>query len=54
MSQYMHCACRDCFEIVIASNDPDEPPTLCDACEEAGCEANNGECQAHDAYGGEG
>lgn len=48
MSQYTHCACRDCFEIVVASNDEDEGPTLCSICEEAGCEAEDGECQARD------
>lgn len=49
MSQYTHCACRDCFAIVVASvasNDEDEGPALCSICEEAGCEAENGECHA--------
>ena len=46
MSQYTHCACRGCFEIVVSSNDEDEGPTLCDICEGAGCEAEDGECQA--------
>lgn len=46
MPGYTDCACRDCFEIAIG-----EPGTaLCNACEEAGCEANEGECQAPHAY----
>lgn len=33
--------CRDCFEIAIG--EPGE--ALCHECEEAGCEADDGECQ---------
>lgn len=41
-SGYCECACRDCFEIAIRSEC--ETDALCSECEEAGCEANNGEC----------
>lgn len=41
-SGYTHCACRDCFEIVV-SNDM-EQPDFCDECVEAGCESDS-ECQ---------
>lgn len=51
MSGYCHCACRDCFEIAIAS-DGEEGVALCGDCEEAGCEPNAGECCAPGAYGG--
>lgn len=47
MSGYTDCACRDCFEIAIG--EPSE--ALCDACEEAGCEADGeSECDAPHAY----
>ena len=48
MSGYQHCACRDCFEIVIGDG-----PTYCDECIEEGCPDNvwNGECYRPDAYG---
>lgn len=36
MSGYVHCACRDCFEIAISGNDGE--PALCSECEEAGCD----------------
>lgn len=49
MSGYCDCACRDCFEIAISSNDETEP-AFCWACEEAGCELGE-ECQAENAYG---
>jgi hypothetical protein len=45
-SGYVDCGCRDCFDIAIG-----EPGALCNDCEAAGCEANNGECQRSDAYG---
>lgn len=50
MSGYYGCACRDCMEIVIGS---DEEPALCDECEEAGCAAMpaEAECRRNDAYG---
>lgn len=51
-SGYVNCSCRDCFEVTIAGNDPDEPAALCSDCEEAGCEPGK-ECQAEGAYGGE-
>ena len=50
MSGYCNCDCPDCFETAISGDDPDEL-TLCDACQEAGCDGD-GECQALDAYGG--
>ena len=37
---YKHCACRDCFELVIG-----KPGEFCDACKNAGCETS-GECKA--------
>lgn len=40
-SGYTHCACRDCFEVVM-SNDMANPD-LCDNCSEAGCEPDS-EC----------
>jgi hypothetical protein len=42
MSGYVNCGCRDCFEITIAS---DDGPALCSACEAAGCEIGDHECQ---------
>lgn len=44
MSGYSDCPCRDCFDVSIDN-------ALCGLCEQAGCEANNGECQRADAYG---
>lgn len=49
MSGYTDCACRDCFDVAV-SNDMDRPD-LCGECSDAGCEANDGECQRDDAYG---
>ena len=46
MSGYVHCGCRDCFEIAIG-----EVGDLCHECETAGCEADAGEYQAPGAYG---
>lgn len=44
MTGYVHCACRDCFEIAIA--DDDNGPALCHECEEAGCDADGAsECE---------
>lgn len=48
-SGYTHCACRDCFEIVV-SNDMSNPD-MCSECEEAGCE-EDAECKREDAYEG--
>jgi hypothetical protein len=49
-SGYVSCACRDCFDIAIASNDESEPAAMCGDCEDAGCEPDS-ECQRDDAYG---
>jgi hypothetical protein len=52
VSGYLHCACRDCFEIVCG-----DPGDFCDDCETAGCPGYQGvdglsqECQRDDAYG---
>lgn len=52
MSGYLHCACRDCFEITIG-----DPGEFCTECDEAGCPDYQGvsglsqECQRPDAYG---
>lgn len=35
MSGYVNCACRDCFETAIASDE--ETTALCWECEAAGC-----------------
>jgi hypothetical protein len=56
------CACRDCFEITYAAETVNTP-TLCEECEQAGCEIYPGEpsdgswigkrqwdCQRDDAY----
>ena len=57
MSGYVNCGCRDCFEIAIASDDDAPGETLCNECEEAGCEAHHdgedrgSECRAPGAYG---
>jgi hypothetical protein len=47
-SGYRSCACRDCMETAIG-----EPGAFCPACEDAGC-PDDRECQASEAYGGEG
>lgn len=58
-SGYTNCACRDCMDIAIAS---DNKPALCLLCKDAGCEISYGEymggsdghspeCQREDAYG---
>lgn len=53
MSGYAHCACRDCFETIVAKNPA--RPELCDDCNAAGCgdpdAAGWPECQREDAYG---
>lgn len=53
MSGYAHCACRDCFEIIVANNPA--RPELCDECNTAGCGDPGAqgwpECQRDDAYG---
>jgi hypothetical protein len=49
-SGYTACACRDCFDTAMSKNV--KRPELCNDCKAAGCEANNGECQRADAYGG--
>jgi hypothetical protein len=50
-SGYVHCRCRDCFDVAITSGGP----ALCHACRSAGCDANemgNTECSRADAYAG--
>ena len=46
VSGYVHCNCRDCFEIAIAGAGETDEIALCSDCDEAGCEANAGECLA--------
>ena len=52
-SGYVQCACRDCFEETIGTeNGRGESQTLCDECEQAGCSSDGDEdCQREDAYG---
>lgn len=50
-SGYHDCPCRDCFEIAIG-DDEDGEPSMCHACEKAGCDGD-GECDAPGAYGGD-
>lgn len=38
MSGYVPCACRDCFEIAIASDVT--KPTLCCECQAEGCDVS--------------
>lgn len=45
-SGYVHCACRDCFEIAISSGS--DEPTFCRECEEAECECDS-ECRVERA-----
>lgn len=53
-SGYVHCACRDCMEVTISSEDDAEEGALCLDCEEAGCEAGAGECCVeHEEFEGE-
>ena len=52
-SGYVDCACRDCFDIAIASAGDIVGTVLCSECKDAGCEADDGECQRDDAYGDE-
>lgn len=35
---YTHCACRDCFDETVSSDET--KPELCSLCEEAGCDAD--------------
>lgn len=47
MSGYVHCACRDCFEVAIA-NEGEESSTLCSDCEDCGCDSTGkSECADH-------
>lgn len=61
-SGYTYCACRDCFDETVSSDD--SKPELCELCEDAGCTAyrepkhvepattgTEYECQRGDAYG---
>jgi hypothetical protein len=56
VSDYVPCACRDCMETAISS---DDEPAFCHGCEEAGCPDYQGqpgmsqECQREDAYNDE-
>ncbi len=43
---YYWCECRDCFDVVVADG-----KSLCPECQDAGCEADYGECKRADAYG---
>lgn len=47
MSGYVHCGCRDCFDIVIAtdSNVIGGVHPLCDECADAGCGDSWGGCE---------
>lgn len=46
-SGYCDCACRDCFDVTVASDV--NVPELCSLCEEAGCSADGDEdCQRTD------
>ena len=50
MSGYTDCACRDCFDVAISSDE--ELPALCWACADAGCNpGGHSDCERHDAYG---
>lgn len=58
-SGYTPCACRDCMDIAISSDQ--SQPELCSECKAAGCVVHDGpeptvhhpgtECQRDDAYG---
>ncbi|MFI1920518.1 hypothetical protein [Nocardia sp. NPDC020380] len=48
-SGYQWCGCRDCFDIVVGMVNT---LSLCELCEDAGCEIQDGECQREDAYQG--
>ena len=43
-SGYMHCSCRDCFELIVGV-----PGDMCDGCMDAGCQPDQ-ECQNPDSY----
>ena len=47
-SGYVHCACRDCFELTIGRINME----LCDLCSRAGCDsAGKHECFSEHSYG---
>lgn len=46
---YHDCPCRDCFEIAIGEDEAGNP-SLCNDCQEAGCEGGDCECQSPYAY----
>lgn len=46
---YCDCACRDCFNGPIIGT---AGVTMCDECEDAGCEGGEHECEGPHAYGG--
>jgi hypothetical protein len=51
LAGYAHCACRDCFNIVIDGDG--KRRTYCDDCDAVGCPArgSESECRAPGAYG---
>lgn len=64
-SGYTNCACRDCFDVTVSSDET--KPELCSLCRETGCELYRPEdkdyqslpgymreCQRQDAYEGAG
>jgi hypothetical protein len=51
-SGYHSCPCRDCFEIAIGE-DADGDPSLCHACEDAGCSPDGDDECAAEHEGGE-
>lgn len=53
-SGYCDCACRDCFDLAIASVGDEVGKVFCHDCEAAGCygvESGDADCQRDDAYG---
>ena len=50
-SEYHDCPCRDCFEIAIGCDADSDEPSLCSACEDAGCDSDgDSDCEAPHAY----
>lgn len=53
-SGYVHCACRDCFDITIADYSALDAP-MCHGCKDAGCSSfGDSECLTDTAYGCDG
>lgn len=52
MAGYVHCHCRDCFDLLVG-----DPGEFCADCTDAGCpdyqgvEGMSQECKQEDAYG---